>query len=584
MSDIPDDEAKRQEEIREWARTQCNPEAEAVTEKHIQEMLETAGKIGVDKYVDEREEFNPILLAKAIMTDHEFIYDETSRKLYVYSQDQKRFIDTADDLIRRQIALRLDDSTRSRIFPDVQFYIIATAKTRNLDEYPELIIVENGILDVLTHSLKPFSSEYFLTVKLHVAFDEKAECPKVQKFLTEILDAEQIRVFQEAVGYTLYRVMIHHKAFLFLGSGANGKSTLLELVHKFLGYENCSALTIQDINYNRFGTANLYGKLANICSDLPASKLEQTGTWKRSVGGDVINAEVKNRMPFPFISSTKQFYAANTLPPISNSEDNLAFFRRWLILEFKHQFLGRKADKNKLNEITTDHELSGFLNFALVGLTRLLTNGDFSQTEDLEAVRTQYLKRSDSVKAFIEEKLEVTNNHADFIEQQSLFDTFIEYCKAEGIPTKAQQLFTKGMKDFCSGSRYAKHSEGPRGHRKYFYVYQYLKLRVKQKQETLLPPEKPCTDLALPLPCATCATCTDFSISTCHVKTKSNGEIGNSCTQGTQGTPNQEEVVCGHCKKWHTGACSFSGDPNCVTPVNAFAKICPGYEEGEASS
>jgi putative DNA primase/helicase len=557
MSDIPDDKAKHQEEIKTWAKKHCDPEAGAATEKHIQEMLETAGKVGIEKYVDENEEFNPILLAKAIMRDHEFIYDETSHKLYVYSQNEKRFTDHAEDLIRREIALRLDESTRSRIYPDVEFYITATAKTRSLDEHPELVIVENGILDVVHGQLMPFSSEFFLTAKLHVTYDDKAECPKILKFLSEILDADQIILLQEAVGYALYRVMTHHKAFLLLGSGANGKSTLLELIHKFLGYDNCSALTIQDINYGRFATANLYNKLANICSDLPASKLEQTGTWKRSVGGDTINAEVKNKMPFPFISYAKQFYAANTLPPISSSEDNLAFFRRWIIFEFKNLFLGRKADKNKLHEITTDRELSGFLNFALVGLAQLLANGDFSQTENLDTVRQQYLRRSDSVKAFIEEKLEVTDNHIDFIEAQNLFDTFIEYCKHEGIPTKPQQLFTKGMKEFCSGARFTRRSEGPRGHRKYFHVYQYLKL--KKSQQTLLPtvqdPET-CTAFAIPSDRVLRVPCVQtFSYSTCNVKTKSNGEIGNSCTPSTQGTPNQaeENLIASHCAKWRTG-------------------------------
>jgi len=41
----------------------------------------------------------------------------------------------------------------------------------------------------------------------------------------------------------------------------------------------------------------------------------------------------------------------------------------------------------------------------------------------------------------------------------------------------------------------------------------------------------------------------------------------------------EENIVCGHCKKWHTGACSFPGDPNCIAPTNPCAKTCPNYEE-----
>jgi hypothetical protein len=41
----------------------------------------------------------------------------------------------------------------------------------------------------------------------------------------------------------------------------------------------------------------------------------------------------------------------------------------------------------------------------------------------------------------------------------------------------------------------------------------------------------------------------------------------------------EDNFIAAHCKKWHSGACTFPGDPNCVVPTNPCAKTCKDYEE-----
>lgn len=47
----------------------------------------------------------------------------------------------------------------------------------------------------------------------------------------------------------------------------------------------------------------------------------------------------------------------------------------------------------------------------------------------------------------------------------------------------------------------------------------------------------------------------------------------------TENNVTEELIVCGHCKKWHSGACSFPGDPSCVALTNPCAKTCPQFEK-----
>ncbi len=352
------------------------------------------------------KEINPVCLAKDIMKSYSFAVEESSLLLYVYEPESGVYCERSEDLIKREIVRRLDEDARNRFYADVEFFIHGAAPVEQICDRPELIVCQNGILDVVKAELQPFSlppdtPELFLTSKIPVTYDPKAECPKILKFLNEVLGENQLRVFQELLGYTLYHKMIFHKAGLFVGLGANGKTTTLELIKAFLGPDNCSAVTIQGICFNRFAVALLHGKLANICADLPSNKLQHTGKFKQVVGGDTVNAEIKNKMAFPFVNIAKLLFSCNQIPPIAGSEDNYAFFRRWIILEFLNTFDGKKADKHLLEKLTRPEELSGLLNYALVGLKRLLEQADFSVNETVEQMRKQYIKRSDSVKAFI---------------------------------------------------------------------------------------------------------------------------------------------------------------------------------------
>jgi phage/plasmid-associated DNA primase len=78
---------------------------------------------------------------------------------------------------------------------------------------------------------------------------------------------------------------------------------------------------------------------------------------------------LKGRDLFFFENYAKLIFSANQIP--KSPEDTDAFFRRWEIINFPNQFL-QNADKKIMKKLTISEELSGFLNFAINGLKRLL--------------------------------------------------------------------------------------------------------------------------------------------------------------------------------------------------------------------
>jgi putative DNA primase/helicase len=134
-----------------------------------------------------------------------------------------------------------------------------------------------------------------------------------QVLRTSVAAKGRIYYFQ-IFAYCLYKNTNTEKAFLCMGEhGDNRKGTLLKLLEHFLGLENVSHSSLQDLDNDRFAKADSYGKLANICGDLQSKKLSHTGNFKMLASGDIIRAQRKYGCPFDFSSHAKLTYSTNEI-------------------------------------------------------------------------------------------------------------------------------------------------------------------------------------------------------------------------------------------------------------------------------
>jgi phage/plasmid-associated DNA primase len=92
-----------------------------------------------------------------------------------------------------------------------------------------------------------------------------------------------------------------------------------------------------------------------------------------------------------------------------------------------------------LKKLTTEEELSGFLNWCLEGLRRLIDKNKFSRSRSIEETREQYLRSSDPVKAFAMDRLEYKAGSA--IPKSEVYKAFIGYCQEMKLPTVSQTTF-----------------------------------------------------------------------------------------------------------------------------------------------
>ncbi len=308
-------------------------------------------------------------------------------------------------------------------------YIRADAPTLWDAPPPNILNLTNGLLYLepsklqgLKPQLRRHSPKHLTSVQLPLEYDRQAQCRNWEEFVHSSFPADAYELAWEILAFLIAPTAIQ-KAVILTGEGANGKSAFLSGVTSFLGEDNVSNVSLHQLETDKFAVADLFGKVANICSDIPARKLFTTATFKAITGGDRIRGERKYRNAFFFLASAKLLFSANQLPPADDSTH--AFARRLLIVPFERTFdegaantIPRSELDRKLSHPT---ELSGLLNKAIQALPRLRKTG-FSNSPSVKTALDEYCNLSNPLGEWVEGHLEIAPEL--FVEKRSIIDQF----------------------------------------------------------------------------------------------------------------------------------------------------------------
>ncbi|GAA0089487.1 DNA primase family protein [Clostridium perfringens] len=322
-----------------------------------------------------------------------------------------------------------------------QWDILVSKDFDDFNRNPYLVNVRNGLLDIRDMSFKEHTPSYLSTVQLNVEYNPQVDCPQFKKFLNEVLDCKLIPLVQEIVGYLLTTNTASQKAFVFWGPARTGKSTLLWVVeYLLLGKKNVSNIPWQEIG-DKFKTAELLGKLANVFSDLPSKSIDDTGIFKVVTGEDYLMAEKKNKNPFKFKPFARLVFSCNELP--RNYVDRTeGFYRRLIIVPFNRQIEKSKIDKALKYKFQREKE--GILNWALEGLKRLYENNfEFSENELTDGVKKEYKRENNNVISFVEECCELDGLFS--CSRIEIYEAYKEFCVEAGLKALSQIKFNKEL-------------------------------------------------------------------------------------------------------------------------------------------
>ena len=404
--------------------------------------------------------------AKWLITDSGYTFATLSDTDEVVVYDAGVYRNGGEVTIRRTVEQVMDGT---KITKNAANEVIGHIQRRTYTERDEfdkdkrIINLKNGLYDTKTGELKPHTPDYLSTVQIPVAYDPAATCPAIDQFFIDVMDTDDIEAAVEWFGYVLEPDYWIQKMLMLLGEGENGKSKFLGLFEAFIGERNCASESIHQLVNNRFRTANLYGKLANIHADISDRGINETGILKLLTGGDRVSAEKKGKSSFKFKNFARLIFSANRLPPTRDDTD--AWHRRWTFINFTRKFgkdpdATKPADPKILDKLTTDTELSGLLNRALEALKGLHERGGFSKNLSTAETRRIYTRLSDPVMVFIEDRCIVDRDVS--VKRSDLFNAYVRFCEDNRQAPIGQAAFTKRIHDM---GKFSECQIGSRGKR-----------------------------------------------------------------------------------------------------------------------
>ena len=308
----------------------------------------------------------------------------------------------SDKLIRKRNADRIEAAIK-----DLRVQRYVDIDTVNAPGY---LNCANGILDLEKLQIVSHSPDTFSTVQVPVAYNHQADCPRFEAFLKQIVPEECIQLIYEMIGYCLHNTAELHKAFILLGEGANGKSTLLMALERLLGKENVSNIPLQKLEEDRFAVASLFGKLANLYADIPETPLKKCDAFNTIVAGDRVYAEFKYRDAFSFQPSATQIFSCNKIPASYTHSEG--YFRRLLVIPFPNRFDGkeRRNQTDILDEIASPPELEGVLITALHAFVNVRDSGAFTVPEVSRQALADYKETNEPALRFLSDYVVESND------------------------------------------------------------------------------------------------------------------------------------------------------------------------------
>lgn len=306
--------------------------------------------------------------------------------------------------------------------------------------------VKNGLLQLSTAELKPHTPDFVSLVQSPVAYDPDATCPtwqtSLESWMTGPESEEKKKVLQQFAGYLLTSSMVHAKALFLVGDGGNGKSTFADTLSMVIGEQGTSRIDLEDL-YSTFGLKGLIGKRLNIVEEV-GGNYYQAHKLKKLISGESLTINMKFKDQFKFSPEAKFIFAVNTMPRVDDS--STATERRIVVVQFNNNFRDNPNIDLRFAGGLLAQELSGILNWMLVGYRSLVKERAFTVTKEQLITLSEYREENSSVDGFIAGALVFAPEAMET--GSKLYGEYKDFCMKDGRKYKSMIGFTKELKAY----------------------------------------------------------------------------------------------------------------------------------------
>jgi len=265
------------------------------------------------------------------------------------------------------------------------------------------VSINDRILNLDTFKLEPHDPKFLTTFKLPVNYIQGFKCPlQFVSFLKDCLEPHDIITVIEEIANVLMLGRTNHEiAGMWIGSGANGKSSMIKIITGIFGKENCSHVSLHSMQDDRFALVETYGKIVNLYGDISNRELDNLGLFKQLVSGETLRVQRKHQQPFNMEPFVKNFFSANEMPKIKDDSD--AIFRRMPVTKWNNQFIPGVNLIEDIDKKILKAERDQIFSMIIENFKTLQRNGGFRYKQTIAQVRETIQRESDKTREFIEE-------------------------------------------------------------------------------------------------------------------------------------------------------------------------------------
>lgn len=315
-----------------------------------------------------------------------------------------------------------------------------------LDKDTWVINCDNGTLDLKTGTLKPHNPQDMITKVTPLEYRKSVFCPTFMKFLNRIFNGNKdlISFVQRAAGYSLTGSTVEQVLFLCHGSGANGKSTLINAICECLGDYGTSTPMTTFVDRQAGAATNDIARMRGlrIITALETNKggyLDE-GTVKQLTGGDPISARFLHKEFFEFMPTFKFWLGFNHKPVIKGTDYGI--WRRIKLIPFEETISEDEKDKQLPEKLKS--EMPGILSWMVEGCLEWQREGLKSPLE-IESATSEYRDEMDVFGDFLKTWCVIDPNVKS--RNDEFYKYYELYCKESNIRAMSGKRIVAAMKE-----------------------------------------------------------------------------------------------------------------------------------------
>lgn len=313
-----------------------------------------------------------------------------------------------------------------------------------LDRDPWKLTCLNGTLDLRTGHLHPHNRADMITRLAPVEYDPAATCPTFDAFLARIFANRRtvIDFVRKATGYSMTGDTSERAMFILHGTGANGKSTLVETLAAGLGdyalTTPAETLMVKRDSSIPNDVARLRGARFVTAAESEEGRRLAESLVKRLTGGtDQVSARFLHAEFFDFKPVGKYWLSTNHKPSIRGTDD--AIWSRIRLIPFDVTIPPAEQDKRLPAKLKD--ELPGVFAWMVAGCLAWLRDG-LDAPAEVAAASAAYRAEQDVLAGWLAECCE--QNADAWTSARAAFDSFKDYANDNRI---TQTEFGKRLRE-----------------------------------------------------------------------------------------------------------------------------------------